>query len=394
MKKVIPIVLAIIFSFCLFGCEKKTAVLGIEMDIDYLNIEVGEKRIITASVLPTTAENKKIEWSSSDEDIATVKNGYVRAKKKGECKIKATTKDGSYSKTVRLVVRERALYVDKSFQKGDEGYGVWQFDTINGALAAAEEDDVIYLNSGEYREVVNITRNVQIYGDNATIIGNITLGYPTLKEYSTEVKIANITFKSDGYYPSITIGNECENVRIENCKFYGDNENHLPAVKTYESGESGAVKKIGVYDCEFYNYTNALSFNQYVVKGEIERNKFENCDFATYLEGSQMTKIYGNSLKNSGLIEFDGARVLPSGVVIEENSIEDLRQSPLIVARYGDLEKGQKLDISKNLINGVKVQDMKGEELKGLKSLIEVKNELTGEGDYEFIEFSNKKKSA
>ena len=96
----------------------------------------------------------------------------------------------------------------------------------------------------------------------------------------------------------------------------------------------------------------------------------------------------------SGLIEFDGARVLPSGVVIEENSIEDLRQSPLIVARYGDLEKGQKLDISKNVVNGVKVQDMKGEELKGLKSLIEVKNELTGEGDYEFIEFSNKKKSA
>lgn len=394
MKKVIPLILALILSICLFGCEKKTDVSGIEMDLTYLNIEVGEKRIITASVLPTTADNKNIEWSSSDEEIATVKNGYVRAKKKGECKIKATTKDGSYSKTVRLVVRERALQVDKSFKKGDEGFGVWQFNTINGALAAAEEDDVIYVKAGEYDEVINITRNVQIYGENATISGNITLGYPTLKEYSTEVKIANITFKSDGYYPSITIGNECENVRVENCKFYGGNDDDLPAIKTYESGESGAVKKIGVYDCEFYNYTQALSFNQYVVKGEIERNKFENCEFAAYLEGSQMTKMYGNSLKNSGFIQFDGARVLPSGVVLEENNVQDLRESPLIVARYGDLEKGQKLDISKNVVNGVKVQDMKGEELKQLKSLIEVKNELTGEGDYEFIVFNKNKKGA
>lgn len=60
------------------------------------NIEIGETLQIEATVLPSDAENKKINWSSSDTSVATVDaNGMVKGISEGETTITATAKDGS-----------------------------------------------------------------------------------------------------------------------------------------------------------------------------------------------------------------------------------------------------------------------------------------------------------
>lgn len=59
-------------------------------------IGVGETEQLTAAVLPNDADNKKVEWSSSDTSVATVDaNGLVTGVAKGEATITATAKDGS-----------------------------------------------------------------------------------------------------------------------------------------------------------------------------------------------------------------------------------------------------------------------------------------------------------
>ena len=65
--------------------------------LDKQNVEVvrGETVSLTATVSPEDADNKTLVWTSSDETVATVKDGVVTALKVGEAVITATTTDGS-----------------------------------------------------------------------------------------------------------------------------------------------------------------------------------------------------------------------------------------------------------------------------------------------------------
>ena len=72
------------------------AVTGIELDAGIINLEAGKKVAIKATVLPDNATNKKLEWTSSDENIATVNaQGCVTGISTGEAVITAKSIDGS-----------------------------------------------------------------------------------------------------------------------------------------------------------------------------------------------------------------------------------------------------------------------------------------------------------
>ena len=92
--------------------------------------------------------------------------------------------------------------------------------------------------------------------------------------------------------------------------------------------------------------------------------------------------------ENSGFIEFKRARVLPSDVILEQNTVSGTFENmPIIVARAGDIDKNCKIDLSDNYIFGKKVSEMTEEEKYDLMSKIEVKNDDTGEGTYKNFVF-------
>ena len=100
-------------------------------------IEVGQTQQLAAAVLPSDAENKKIEWSSSDTSVATVNtNGLVTGVAKGEVTITATAKDGSGvtgSATIKVVGKKPTSITFN-------GETLYDFDSWQGKVINFKED--------------------------------------------------------------------------------------------------------------------------------------------------------------------------------------------------------------------------------------------------------------
>ncbi len=71
------------------------AVESITFDKAQYEVEKGATVAIVATVNPTNATNKNLEWTSSDEAVATVTNGLVKGIAPGKATITATAADGS-----------------------------------------------------------------------------------------------------------------------------------------------------------------------------------------------------------------------------------------------------------------------------------------------------------
>ena len=71
-------------------------VTNISLNKSTLSMDAGQTYQLTASVYPSNAANRNVEWSSSDTGIATVdENGLITALKKGTAFITVKAKDGS-----------------------------------------------------------------------------------------------------------------------------------------------------------------------------------------------------------------------------------------------------------------------------------------------------------
>ena len=72
----------------------KEPVSGVILDPTDLIIDVGETVTLTLTFLPHNATNTKVNWESSDPNIATVDNGKVSGKAIGRTTITVITQDG------------------------------------------------------------------------------------------------------------------------------------------------------------------------------------------------------------------------------------------------------------------------------------------------------------
>ena len=88
------------------------AVTGVSVDPTEWEMEVGETKKLTATVLPVEATNKNVTWSSSKESVATVsEEGVVTAVAAGTATITVTTADGSKTATCEVKVNAAAVAV-------------------------------------------------------------------------------------------------------------------------------------------------------------------------------------------------------------------------------------------------------------------------------------------
>ena len=78
--------------------QKNVPVVGVSLNADEVEINVGGTSSLVATVLPVNATNKGVSWNSTDPNVATVSDdGFVTAISAGETIITVTTSDGGYT---------------------------------------------------------------------------------------------------------------------------------------------------------------------------------------------------------------------------------------------------------------------------------------------------------
>ena len=83
----------------------KVPVTSVTLNKSSLTLLKGETETLVATVYPTDATNKKLNWKSSSNSIATVdENGIITTLAGGNTTISVTTEDGSYSASCSLHV--------------------------------------------------------------------------------------------------------------------------------------------------------------------------------------------------------------------------------------------------------------------------------------------------
>jgi len=85
-------------------------VTGVRLDPAGAALYVGQTLPLTATVLPSTASNKSVRWTSSNRKVATVSSsGVVTAKRPGKATIYVVTRSGGKRARCRIAVTQPAV---------------------------------------------------------------------------------------------------------------------------------------------------------------------------------------------------------------------------------------------------------------------------------------------
>ena len=103
---------------------KFVAVTSVTLNKTSLELTEGDDEILSAAVMPVNATDKTVTWESSDEDVVSVENGVIVAKKGGRAVITATAGNKSANCTVTVKTRfvpVSEITLDKSYIELTEG---------------------------------------------------------------------------------------------------------------------------------------------------------------------------------------------------------------------------------------------------------------------------------
>lgn len=132
-------------------------VSDISVDSEIMVLKVRETGTIAVTVKPSYATNKRVNWSSDNEDVATVANGVLTAKNPGIATITVTSAaDSSKKAMVRLIIGDLVVPANGSIQE---------------AINEATEGQVIAVTPGTYEEQLIIDKPLTLLGPNAMIAG-------------------------------------------------------------------------------------------------------------------------------------------------------------------------------------------------------------------------------
>ncbi len=92
--------------------SKDINVSEVSITPETLSLKIGESGTLTATVSPENATNKKLNWTSSAEAVATVADGVVTAVAAGESIITVTSEDGGKTATCKVTVTKAEEVVD------------------------------------------------------------------------------------------------------------------------------------------------------------------------------------------------------------------------------------------------------------------------------------------
>jgi uncharacterized protein YjdB len=109
MTKVKFLTLMFVLALMIASCKDDVAVSSVSVEPTSVSLTVGEETTLTATVLPSDADDQTVIWSSDNTDVATVSStvnsyGIVTAISEGTANITVTTSDGAKTATCAVTV--------------------------------------------------------------------------------------------------------------------------------------------------------------------------------------------------------------------------------------------------------------------------------------------------
>lgn len=154
-------------------------VLGISLDLSSVEVGIGATVTVNATVTPDFATDKSVEWTSSDETVATVDGGVITGVGEGNATITATTVDGGFTATTQVTVLNAVTGVTLnetaiSLEEGENftlEATVAPADATNPAvLWTSGDDDVATVDGGVVTAVAPGTATITV----VTVDGGLT----------------------------------------------------------------------------------------------------------------------------------------------------------------------------------------------------------------------------
>ncbi len=205
------------------------AVTGVTLDQQAVELDINATATLKATVTPEDATDKTVTWTSSDEAVATVKDGVVTAVKAGTATI--TAKAGEFEATCAVTVKPETFEVtipeDKAF-------------TVTGKKTATAGEDyqfTVELSAG-YQAGENFA--VKVNGEAAKVGAN--------GNYVVEDVSEALTITVEGV----------EEIIVEPVKVYFSISDDAGFVVGKDSDEVMALKEIEVpyFDLSLYGMEN------------------------------------------------------------------------------------------------------------------------------------------
>lgn len=307
---------------------------GVSLDQSSLTLDIGEETTLVATVTPSTATNKGVEWESSDYEVVDVDiTGKVTAIAAGTATITVTTEDGGYTDTCEVTVNEPIVPTEYSLTSGSpfiNGVAYKMYFTSNNArhYFTGEVQSTYYGKTSTKK-----SEGVDVYFEERDNYQNIFMIYNGEKSYFYTSKSNNHT----------------------NFKFDGESAPNLPW--TYDSthktmlynggaigGSSGyttfAGENIAYYACFETEDSNGAEAFSTVIQNSI------NCNSAgtskptfTNLTWTNIKEIYNNldgeqNTEGSSQYILKNANANPEGTIIEQF----VARYDYIVGKYGTSE--------------------------------------------------------
>ena len=172
---------------------KTIAVTSISLSADYLFLDKGQSYTLEATVIPDNASDKTVQWTTSDETIATVdQNGTVNAINSGNATITASAGGVSASCAVTVVfIPVSSIFLDKNSVTLEKGETI----TLTATVSPEEATDKTVRWTSNDTSVATVDQNGLVTAVNSGIasIRAVAGDYATSCKVSVIVPVTSIS---------------------------------------------------------------------------------------------------------------------------------------------------------------------------------------------------------
>lgn len=148
--------------------EPSQIVSGITLDPTEVSLYLGDRLQLNATVLPSTAVDQSITWTSSDNSVATIGyTGYLVTWAVGSAIITATTGDGGYSASCKVTVLPEFIHVESVSIPSELEIKVGQSVTLTPAILPENATDKSITWQSYDESIVTVTQEGLVTGISA-----------------------------------------------------------------------------------------------------------------------------------------------------------------------------------------------------------------------------------